>query len=268
MPCLKDSSKPRDTGPWRSNGRGVPCGAAGRAVASRDCRGSALARTDRARQRGRTDPSRRARLLERCRRILQMGRQAAAHRGRMGEGGAGTDGRRYPWGDAWDTSKANGEGKQKGTTPAGSHPQGASIYGAQDMAGNVWELVADWYDENYYRTGPALNPTGPETGDFHIARGGAWLDHAATMMTTHRNRIFSRLRSERHWFSLRQESLISGRGYTFQSSRRFEGTSAEFREKAARASLRARLLLRMARTPKAPDSAMPATITAIPSQLP
>jgi len=102
----------------------------------------------------------------------------------------GTDGRRYPWGDAWDTSKANGEGKQKGTTPAGSHPQGASTYGAQDMAGNVWELVADWYDENYYRTGPALNPTGPETGDFHIARGGAWLDHAATMMTTHRNRIF------------------------------------------------------------------------------
>jgi formylglycine-generating enzyme required for sulfatase activity len=101
----------------------------------------------------------------------------------------GPDGRRYPWGDAWDPARANGASAVKRTTPVGSYPQGASPCGAQDMAGNVWEWIADWYAGNYYKTGPVRNPTGPETGEFRVGRGGAWLDHPAVLGTTLRNRL-------------------------------------------------------------------------------
>jgi formylglycine-generating enzyme required for sulfatase activity len=101
----------------------------------------------------------------------------------------GPDGRRYPWGDAWDPARANGASVVKRTTPVGSYPQGASPCGAQDMAGNVWEWVADWYAGDYFKTGPVRNPTGPATGEFRVGRGGAWLDNPAVLGMTFRNRI-------------------------------------------------------------------------------
>ena len=101
----------------------------------------------------------------------------------------GPEERRYPWGDAWDPSKANGEAKLKRTTPVGTYPQGASPYGLHDMAGNVWEWVADWYAEDYYKRGPTPDPRGPEAGEFRVARGGSWLDHHAVLATTFRHPI-------------------------------------------------------------------------------
>ena len=47
--------------------------------------------------------------------------------------------------------------------------------GALDLAGNVWEWVADWYDKDYYERSPSGNPMGPEEGEYRVLRGGAWI---------------------------------------------------------------------------------------------
>jgi sulfatase modifying factor 1 len=60
--------------------------------------------------------------------------------------------------------------------PVGSYEGGKSPYGAYDMAGNVWEWVADWYDANYYRHSPVRNPQGPASGDLAVRRGGVWVN--------------------------------------------------------------------------------------------
>jgi formylglycine-generating enzyme required for sulfatase activity len=90
----------------------------------------------------------------------------------------GVDGRMYPWGNEFSTShlwssKKEG-GDAKSTAPVGSFPSGASPYGALDMAGNVWQWCADWYDEKYYANAPKRNPTGPNTGQSRVLRGGSW----------------------------------------------------------------------------------------------
>ena len=95
----------------------------------------------------------------------------------------GTNARRWPWGQTFTQ-------RIKGTTvhaniwrPSGGHPQavgayrtGVSAYGAHDMAGNVWEWVADWYSETYYRQSPDQNPKGPAVGSRRVVRGGSWLN--------------------------------------------------------------------------------------------
>jgi len=55
----------------------------------------------------------------------------------------GLDRRSFPWGDAWDTARANTrESGLAGTAPAGTYRSGASAAGCLDMAGNVWEWTA------------------------------------------------------------------------------------------------------------------------------
>jgi formylglycine-generating enzyme required for sulfatase activity len=89
----------------------------------------------------------------------------------------GTDGREYPWGNDWAPDKCASMEETlykftPGFHPVGSYPDGASPDGVQDMAGNVWEWVADWYDYEYYCNAPNRNPTGPETGSHKVLRGG------------------------------------------------------------------------------------------------
>lgn len=93
----------------------------------------------------------------------------------------GEEGNLYPWGDDYPTCEntvmMNGFEGGCGTGdawPVGSKPAGASPYGALDMAGNVWEWVADFFDEDYYSVSPAENPQGPATGTSHVLRGGGW----------------------------------------------------------------------------------------------
>ncbi len=103
----------------------------------------------------------------------------------------GTDGRRYPWGDQWDSSRANsGESKIGKTVPVGSYPGGVSPYGAHDLAGNVWEWVADWYDADYYKQSPVRNPTGPASGRDKVLRGGSWFKIPVMLRSAYRDHLW------------------------------------------------------------------------------
>ena len=114
----------------------------------------------------------------------------------------GKDGREFPWGNGkntevllanladetlpnheeWDEidhlykvkiSEGYSDG-HIGIAPVGSYPAGASPYGVLDMAGNVWEWVDDWYEENKTRS----------------RRGGSWLsnfDRTRTFFRAWRN---------------------------------------------------------------------------------
>jgi len=102
----------------------------------------------------------------------------------------GTDGRLFPWGDQTpDSSQVNlcdqtcagGQLRESqlndgysGTSPVGNYPEGASPYGALDMAGNVWEWTFDWFQSTFYSVSPYENPNGPVSGTRHVVRGGSW----------------------------------------------------------------------------------------------
>ena len=110
----------------------------------------------------------------------------------------GTDGRIYPWGNqtakceyaVMDDGSGNGCGKGNAAWAVGSKPRGNSPYGAYDMAGNVWEWVADWYDEKYYGSSPPKNPSGPTSGQYHVLRGGSWSVTAQDVRTAFRFRLY------------------------------------------------------------------------------
>lgn len=87
----------------------------------------------------------------------------------------GTDGRVYPWGDAFDVSLARTRVDQiPAAEPVTAYFAGASPFGALNMAGNVAEWTADWYAADYYRQSPGANPTGPAEGSERVVRGGSW----------------------------------------------------------------------------------------------
>jgi len=99
----------------------------------------------------------------------------------------GTDSRVYSWGNATPNDQlCNFNENVDDTTPVGKYPQGASPYGCLDMAGNVWEWVADWHSTNYYQSSPKQNPTGPTSGIARVLRGGSWYDYLDSARVAYR----------------------------------------------------------------------------------
>ena len=88
----------------------------------------------------------------------------------------GDDQRLYPWGDTWTADRANAARTNGSVQPVGSYEAGRSPYGVDDLAGNIWEWVSDWYDPEYYASSPTHAPAGPKIGETKIVRGGAWTD--------------------------------------------------------------------------------------------
>jgi formylglycine-generating enzyme required for sulfatase activity len=87
----------------------------------------------------------------------------------------GPDGYIYPWGNLPPAENlANYDHILADTMAVGSFPAGASLYGAEDMAGNAAEWVADWYAADYYVMSPELDPAGPDSGTRRVFRGGSW----------------------------------------------------------------------------------------------
>ena len=99
----------------------------------------------------------------------------------------GTDGRNYPWGNhqgrgdlanfadrntvfAWSDHEID-DGYPE-SSPVGAFPFGASPFGLEDMAGNVWEWCHDFFEP--YRGVPKVNPRGPTAGAKRVYRGGSW----------------------------------------------------------------------------------------------
>ncbi|MDQ6734895.1 MAG: formylglycine-generating enzyme family protein [Nitrospirota bacterium] len=106
----------------------------------------------------------------------------------------GTDDRRFPWGNVEPTHEHLNFNQQwqgeKTLMPVGSYEAGKSPFGAYDMAGNVWEWVADWYDPLYYEKSPTANPKGPDSGTNKVLRSSGW------SVETPLVRLFTRVKSD------------------------------------------------------------------------
>ena len=89
----------------------------------------------------------------------------------------GLIGQLFPWGDSPSHDYANyagtvGNDLWSGASPVGKFaPNGYSLY---DMAGNVFEWCADWYDKGYYSKSQKDNPKGPDTGTTRVVRSGGF----------------------------------------------------------------------------------------------
>lgn len=80
----------------------------------------------------------------------------------------------YPWGDEPPESLPDYHQRWlTGPEPVDAYPSLHPL-GFLGLGENVHEWCADWYDADYYRVSPQIDPRGPETGKRRSSRGGAW----------------------------------------------------------------------------------------------
>jgi formylglycine-generating enzyme required for sulfatase activity len=90
----------------------------------------------------------------------------------------------YPWGDQADAKRARFN-VTTGPGPVAKFPP--NDFGIYDMAGNVSEWTADWFDGSYYQNSPTVDPKGPPSGEYKVIRGGAWSDSNKRITVFFRN---------------------------------------------------------------------------------
>jgi formylglycine-generating enzyme required for sulfatase activity len=95
------------------------------------------------------------------------------------------EGKKYPWGDRNVTKKDACYDTLKGPCAVASFAPNS--FGLFDMAGNVWEWCADWYEKDYYAAAPEQNPRGPSAGMYRVIRGGSWADVPKYLTTANRS---------------------------------------------------------------------------------
>jgi formylglycine-generating enzyme required for sulfatase activity len=109
----------------------------------------------------------------------------------------GPDGRRYPWGNEIDgcTQAVFSGCFCEGWCPVGSKsPAGDSPYGVRDLAGNVWEWVADTYHPSY--DGAPADGSAWEGGASRVVRGGCFVSSAEVLRVSYRHDVYP---SHDHW---------------------------------------------------------------------
>lgn len=91
------------------------------------------------------------------------------------KGARGSDGREYPWGNEWDQGRCccrENAGPQN-TRPVADHPEGRSPYGLYQMAGNVGEFCADWFESYAYQRYRQGDFSPPPIAEWGVLRGGS-----------------------------------------------------------------------------------------------
>lgn len=88
----------------------------------------------------------------------------------------GIEGKVFPWGDDPPESLANYAERWK-TGPEQIRRSSPNGFGLYDICQNVHEWCSDWYQPDYYASGPERNPRGPNTGQRRASRGGSWRHH-------------------------------------------------------------------------------------------
>lgn len=98
----------------------------------------------------------------------------------------GADGRRYPWGNRWESSRANVD-TVDGPTPVGAFAErgDASPFGAHDLAGNVWEWTSSLFRPYPYAAGDGREDLA--TAGTRVLRGGSWGNPASNARSANRN---------------------------------------------------------------------------------
>jgi len=108
----------------------------------------------------------------------------------------GTDGRKWPWGNDEQSEYANllGNDGELYTAPVNKFSRDVSPYGVHDMAGNVMEWAADWFNQDSYRLLPVDNPVGVPNGERRIIRGASWNDSVKRAQTSIRFKMYPEYR--------------------------------------------------------------------------
>jgi formylglycine-generating enzyme required for sulfatase activity len=114
----------------------------------------------------------------------------------------GPDGWVFPWGNSWPEPgelltinfcdrQCNGGWKNTDyddgfdqLAPVDAYPPDA--YGLHHMLGNVWEWIADYYQDDYYQHSPRNNPSGPDSGTTRVVRGGSWVNISSNLRADNR----------------------------------------------------------------------------------